>query len=198
MELKQFKINKEVGYTFLSNTINEMSKKIKELGTNLNTKIDIMYEDYLKNKNEEEIKKRQEEEKQKKEEIIRQEEEKKLNDNVNLINDFQSKSIDMKEFYSISNEKFYNQRNTVAVYPIIRNNERLYELACAESDPSCSNIVMYNILLNKRTNVIYNAHCKNNNNSYANLNGQSYYSINYYINTVAVYPIIRNNSDHLN
>ena len=55
-----------------------MSKKIKELETNLNTKINIMYEDYLKNKNEEEIKKRQEEEKQKKEEIIRQEEEKKI------------------------------------------------------------------------------------------------------------------------
>ena len=195
LELKQFKINKEVGYTFLSNTINEMSKKIKELEKNLNTKIDIMYEDYLKNKNEEEIKKRQEEEKQKKEEIIRQEEEKKLNDNVNLINDFQSKNIDMKEFYSISNEKFYNQRNTVAVYPIIRNNERLYELACVKRG---YNIVIYNILLNKKTNVIYNAHCKNNNNSYANLNGQSYYSINYYINTVAVYPIIRNNSDHLN
>ena len=188
LELKQFKINKEVGYTFLSNTINEMSKKIKELEKNLNTKIDIMYEDYLKNKNEEEIKKRQEEEKQKKEEIIRQEEEKKLNDNVNLINDFQSKNIDMKEFYSISNEKFYNQRNTVAVYPIIRNNERLYELDCVKRGYDYHyNIVIYNILLNKKTNVIYNAHCKNNNNSYANLNGQSYYSINYYINNLKHY-----------
>ena len=188
LELKQFKINKEVGYTFLSNTINEMSKKIKELEKNLNTKIDIMYEDYLKNKNEEEIKKRQEEAKQKKEEIIRQEEEKKLNDNVNLINDFQSKNIDMKEFYSISNEKFYNQRNTVAVYPIIRNNERLYELACVKRGYDYHyNIVIYNILLNKKTNVIYNAHCKNNNNSYANLNGQSYYSINYYINNLKHY-----------
>ena len=55
LELKQFKINKEVGYTFLSNTINEMSKKIKELEKKLN-KVDIMYEDYLKRKQEEEEK----------------------------------------------------------------------------------------------------------------------------------------------
>ena len=79
LELKQLKINKEVGYTFLLNKINEMNKKIIELEKNLNTKLDIMYEDYLKKKKEEE-----------KEELIRQEEEKKLklNDNVNLINDF--------------------------------------------------------------------------------------------------------------
>ena len=179
LELKQFKINKEVGYTFLSNTINEMSKKIKELEKNLNTKINIMYEDYLKNKNEEEIKKRQEEEKQKKEEIIKQEEEKKLNDNVNLINDFQSKNIDMKEFYSISNEKFYNQRNTVAVYPIIRNNERLYELACVKYGHT---IVIYNILLNKKTNEIYNTHCVKSQNSY-----DTYKYYNYSINTLRHY-----------
>ena len=71
-------------------------------------------------------------EKQKKEELIRQEEEKKLklNDNVNLNNDFQSKNIDMEDVYSISNLTIMKIRNSLAVYPIIRNNERLYELAC--------------------------------------------------------------------
>ena len=155
----------------------------------MNKKIDLMYEDYLKRKQEEEIKK-QEKEKQKYEELIRKEVEKKLklNDNVNLSNDFQSKNIDLKEYYSIAKENFHNDRNCIAVYPIIRNNERLYELACIKEDSNrYSNIVIYNILLNKKTNVIYNAHCKNNNNSYANLNRQSYYSINYYINNLKHY-----------
>ena len=48
----------------------------------------------------------------------------------------------------------------VAVYPIIRNNESLYELACVERDNKY-NIVLYNILSNKKTNKIYNAHSSN-------------------------------------
>ena len=145
LELKRIKINEEVGYPVLKKKIDEMEEKIKEL----NTKVDIMYEDYLKRKQEEE-------EKQKKEKLIRQEEEKKLklNDNVNLINDFQTNNIDIKEFYSIS---YFDQiPNTIAVYPIIRNDERLYELACVKK----GNIVIYNILLNKKTNVIYLPHIK--------------------------------------
>ena len=164
LELKQIKIDKEEGYLLLSNKINEMSKKI-----------DLMFEDYLKRKQEEEIKKKEEEEKQKKEELIRQEEEKKLklNDNVNLNNDFQSKNIDMEDVYSISNLTIMKIRNSLAVYPIIRNNERLYELACYKLNYFKNekeyffNIVIYNILLNKKTNEIYNAHVikdeKNNN-----------------------------------
>ena len=153
LTLKQYKINKDEAYPILLNKINEMNKKI-----------DLMYEDYLKRKQEEEIKK-QEKEKQKYEELIRKEVEKKLklNDNVNLSNDFQSKNIDLKEYYSIAKENFHNDRNCIAVYPIIRNNERLYELACIKEDSNrYSNIVIYNILLNKKTNVIYNAHGQNN------------------------------------
>ena len=44
LELKQIKIDKEEGYLMLSNKINEMNKKI-----------DLMFEDYLKKKEEEEI-----------------------------------------------------------------------------------------------------------------------------------------------
>ena len=156
LELKQIKINKEEGYPILLNKIKELEKKIIELEKKLNTKVDIMYEDYLK-------KKQEEEEKQKKEKLIRQEEEKKLklNDNVNLINDFQTQNNDMKEIYSISNDKFQNERNNIAVYPIIRNDERLYELACTKEDNNYNNyknIVIYNILLKKKTNVIFNSH----------------------------------------
>ena len=163
LELKKIKVNKEEGYLILSKKINEMSKKI-----------DIMFEDYLKRKQEEEIKKKEEEEKQKKEEKIRQEEEKKLklNDNVNLVNDFQSQNIDIEEVYTISNIYILKTQNSIAVYPIIRNNERLYELACYKlcylgPSEGVLNIVMYNILLNKKTNVIYNAHViKNNENNH--------------------------------
>ena len=155
LELKQIKIDKEEFLLMLPNKINEMSKKI-----------DLMFEDYLKRKQEEEIKKKEEEEKQKKEELIIQEEEKKLelNDNVNLNNDFQSKNINMEDVYSKSNIKILKTRNSMAVYPIIRNNERLYELTCYELNYINNekeffiNIVIYNILLNKKTNKIYNAH----------------------------------------
>ena len=186
LKLKQLKINKEVGYTILSNQINEMKEKIIELEKNLNEtkkeikeKIDIIYEDYLKKKKDEEIKKKQEEDKQKKEELIRQEEEKKLNDNINLRNDFQSQKIDMKEFYSISNKNIRKEKNTIAVYPIIRNNERLYELACVKYGHT---IVIYNILLNKKTNEIYNTHCVKSQNSY-----DTYKYYNYSINTLRHY-----------
>ena len=162
LELKQIKIDKEEGYLMLSNKINEMNKKM-----------DLMFEDYLKRKQEEEIKKKEEEEKQKKEELIIQEEEKKLklNDNVNLYNDFQSKNIDMEDVYSISNIAILKIRNSLAVYPIIRNNERLYELACYKlkyiknEREYFINIVIYDILLNKKTNEIYNAHVINDENN---------------------------------
>jgi len=55
LELKQIKINEEVGYPILKKRTDEMEEKIKELEKKLN-KVDIMYEDYLKRKQEEEEK----------------------------------------------------------------------------------------------------------------------------------------------
>ena len=118
----------------LSETKKEMLLIKENQKNEMNEKIDLMYEDYLKRKQEDEIKKQNEKEKRKNEELIRQEEEKKLklNDNVNLLNYFQSQNIDMKDVNFIQNGKITKNRNTIAVYPIVRNNERLYELACGK------------------------------------------------------------------
>ena len=155
IELKQCKINKEEAYPVLLKENEEMKKKISELERNIveikkeiltikeNQKkeseknIELILENYLKRKQEEEIKKQKEEEikRQEKEKIIRQEEEEKLklNDNVNLINDFHiENNVNMKYFNTLSSWSICTNSKTVAVYSIIRNNERLYELACGK------------------------------------------------------------------
>ena len=186
LELKQCKINKEEAYPILLKENKEMKKKILELERNIeeikkeiltikenqknvnNKNIELVFENYLKLKQEEEIKKQKEEEikRQEKEKLIRQEEEEKLklNDNVNLSNDFHIENVDnVKEFNTLSNGKISTNSKTVAVYSIVRNNERLYELACSKrgiysTDHYQFNIAIYNILLNKKTNEIFNAH----------------------------------------
>jgi len=202
IKLKQCKINKEEAYTVLLKENEEMKKKISELERNIDEikkeistikenqkkesekNIELIIQNYLKRKQEEEIKKQKEEEikRQEKEKIIRQEEEEKLklNDNVNLINDFHIENdVNMKYFNTLSNGKLRTSSKAVAVYSIIRNNERLYELACrkrgsyngySDSKYNC-NIAIYNILLNKKTNEIFDAHS-----SYINNIKHYYYS----------------------
>ena len=151
--------------------------------------MELLFEDYLKRKKEEEeMKKKQQEELiRQQEELIRQKEEERLNfnDNVNYLNDFQCENIDnMKDINYISNSKFNLNRKSVAVYSIIRNNERLYELACSKrgeiyyqnynnTNTYKYNIVIYDILLNKITNKIYGAHSYND---YINNIKHYYYS----------------------
>ena len=179
LELKQYRINREDAYPLLLNRINEMNNKILELEKNLNEmkkeklenqenekngKIELLIEDYLKRRQtEEEIKK------QKEEELLREKEEQiiQLNDNVNLLNDFQCDNInDLKAFNYLPNSKLSLQSKSLAVYSIIRNNKRFYELACGKIGQKISNdnynyyyhINIYNILLNKITNKIYCSH----------------------------------------
>ena len=185
LELKRYKMNKEDVYPLLLNEIKEIKKELLENKTNLKDfkkeissnqekqrnemkkEMLLLFEDYLKKKNEEENKKEQEKEK-----LLRQQEEEKLkhNDNTNYLNDFQCENIEnMRDINYISNQKFNLQNKSVAIYSIIRNDKRTYELACFKRGQIYResyyyfNIVIYDILLNEITNKIYEVFSNYNN-----------------------------------
>ena len=189
LELKQYKITKEDVFPLLLNEVKGLKKEVLEMKKRLDEKdkeileikedlrkeknknIELLIEEYFKKKKEEEDKN-----KQKNEELIRQQEEKRLehDDNVNGLNDFHCQNIkNMTEINHISNGRFNLNLQTVAVYTIIRNDERLYELACLkyiydyinEYSTLSSCIVIYNLLSNQITNKIYKAHSNQNINS---------------------------------
>ena len=116
----------------------------------------------IKEKEKEEEKKKIEE--VKKEENIKIEEEKfsSLNDNVNLINNFKFENFrELKYIDGISGVNC--DKKSVAVYCIIKNNERLYQMAYCKNKVYSENyktayIIIYNLVLNKIENKIYNAH----------------------------------------
>ena len=71
----------------------------------------------------------------------------KLNDNVNLVNDFTEIDVEnMRIEKNIANNLNIKWMKSVAVYKIIRNNEANYEIAYPEN----LNIKIYNILSNKK------------------------------------------------
>ena len=174
LELKQFRISSGDVNPILSNKLKEMNNKILELekklnemkkeklenkGNEENKKIESVIEDYLKKKEiEEEIKK------QKEEELLREKEEKRIKSNdINLLNDFQfDKNKILKPFDYFYINGLDLKSKSVAVYSIIRNNKRFYELACGKREYINNNcnyhILIYDILLNKITNKKSNAH----------------------------------------
>ena len=86
-----------------------------------------------------------------------------MNDNVNLINNFKFENFpELKYIESIScGRNCYNK--TVAIYCIIKNNERLYQMAYCKNkyyskNNYSSHIIIYNLISNKIENKIYNAH----------------------------------------
>ena len=134
--------------------IDELKKKIDELQKNN----DLLMEEINKLK-EKGIK----EEDIKKEEEIRKKEEEfsSLNDNVNLTNDFKFENFqEIKYIDEISGPTC--EIKTVAVYCIIKNNERLYQMAyCKDkyrNNSDTGHIIIYNLILNKIENKIYKAH----------------------------------------
>ena len=83
------------------------------------------------------------------------------NDNVNLINNFNIIDVNkMEEIKIIANNLYLTFIKSVAVYKIKRNDEILYEIAYPDNKNGY-NIIIYNLLLNKNTNIIKNAHLNN-------------------------------------
>ena len=151
------------------NKIKELENKIDELKKNN----DFLMEEFnkIKEKEKEEEKRKIEEEEEKQKRKIKEEEEEKkrkteelelssFNDNVNYINNFKFENFqNLKKTDEISINKI-DSNNVVAVYCIIKNNERLYQMAYIEkfydgSSYWLSNIVLYNLVLNKVENKIY-------------------------------------------
>ena len=131
-------------------------KKIDELN--------LFMEEYKKIKEKEKKEEEKKIEEVKNEENIKIEEEKfsSLNDNVNLINNFKFENFRELKFREEISGVNCNVKS-VAVYCIIKNNERLYQIAyCKNKDYSkeekTAHIIIYNLVLNKIENKIYNAH----------------------------------------
>ena len=137
------------------NIILEKDKKILELEkkiTENEEKIKILFDDYNERKQKkEEAKKRKEEE----EKIY------SLNDNVNLINNLKFENVDkLRNIDVISNDLSIQFTKSVAVYGKIKNNKILYEVAYPDNKNGY-NIIIFDLMLNKISNQIKNAHSSN-------------------------------------
>ena len=135
--------------------IKEFQNKQNEIISEMDKNLNLLLAEYK-------VKKEVEEQKEK--EIEREEEEKKelerkneLNDNVNLINDFKFYNINTMRNNTISNNLYITYMKSVAVYNIKKNNDILYEIAYPDNYNGY-NIIIYNILLNKISNIITYAH----------------------------------------
>ena len=131
-------------------------KKIDELN--------LFMEEYKKIKEKEKKEEEIKIEEVKNEENIKIEEEKfsSLNDNVNLINNFKFENFRELKFRDEISGVNCNVKS-VAVYCIIKNNERLYQMAYCKNkkyseNEKTSHIIIYNLVSNKIEKKIYNAH----------------------------------------
>ena len=121
----------------------ELKKKIDEL----QKEIDLLKEEINKLKEKEKEKEIKEEDIKKEEEIRKKEEEfSSLNDNVNLINNFKFENFkEIKYIDEISGPSFYIK--SVAVFCIIKNNERLYQMAYFKNKSYSQSISFYHIFI---------------------------------------------------
>ena len=82
----------------------------------------------------------------------------KANDNINLFNDFTNIDVTKMNYdYVLANNLDISSKS-VTVYQIIRDNKILNELAYPDNNNNGYNIIIYNLLTNKITNRINNAH----------------------------------------
>ena len=116
--------------------INEIKKDYEKKIKEINDNIKLLLEDYNIKKEKERI----EENKKKEEEKIYA-----LNDNVNLINNFKFDNVNnLRNINVISNDLSITHMKSVAVFNLIKNKEKLYEVAYPENKNGY-NIIIYNL-----------------------------------------------------
>jgi len=166
LELKKIVLNKEDKADFLAKEVEQLKKKNKELENKIN-ELQKKHNDLLMNEHNKKIEKEKEEEQKKIEEEKKEEQRQKdeenfsaINDNLNLINNFEFKNFDnIKNIDTILVEQM--QPKTVAVYCIIKNNKRLYQMAYpaySNYNSKYTHIIIYNIISNKIDNLIHCYH----------------------------------------
>ena len=118
--------------------------------------IDLLMGEYNKKIEKEEKEKQLQKEAEKKETQLQKEEEElsSKNDNLNLINYFKCDNIkQMQHIDTITHPYFYF--SDVAVYCIIKNNKRLYQMTGSFNNNSKYYIIIYDLVNKKRENLIY-------------------------------------------
>ena len=163
LELKKIVLNKEDKADFLAKEVEQLKKKNKELENKIN-ELQKKHNDLLMNEHNKKIEKEKEEEQKKIEEEKKEEQRKKdeenfsaINDNLNLINNFEFKNFDnIQNIDTILVEQM--KPKTVAVYCIIKNNKRLYQMAYpaySNYNSKYTHIIIYDIISNKIDNLIH-------------------------------------------
>ena len=157
----------------------ELENKIDELQKNnniLKNNYDLLMEEYNKKKEKEKEEEQRKIDEEKKEEQRQKDEENysSMNDNLNLNNNFE-----FNNFENIENKEAIPVKEmmpkTVAVYCIIKNNKRVYQMAYPKYEYYCNNtyhnyeigkcdIIIYNLITNKIDNQISEAHYRRINN----------------------------------
>ena len=142
----------------------DILKQFNEIKNNY----DLLMEEYNKTKKKEKEEEQRKIDEEKKEEQRQKDEENfsAMNDNLNLNNNFEFKNFENLQFIeAIPVEEM--RPKTVAVYSIIKNNKRLYQMAYPKykfyyygehNKVENSDIIIYNLTSNKIDNRIYEAH----------------------------------------
>ena len=177
LELRKENLEKNDFVGVLAKEVEQLEKKNKELESKidelqknndiLKNNFDLLMKEYNKKKEKENEEEQRKIDEAKKEEQLQKDEENysAMNDNLNLNNNFK-----FKNFENIENKEAIRVKEmmhkTVAVYCIIKNNKRVYQMAYPKYEYyyinnnkyGNSDIIIYNLITNKIDNQICDAH----------------------------------------
>ena len=168
LELKKMELEKEDIIDILKKEVEKNEKKMEELqkeNEKMKKDLDFLMGEYNKKIEKEEKEKQLQKEAEEKEKQLQKEEEElsSKNDNVNLINYFKCDNIkQMQNIDSIAIPNACFSINNAAVYCIIKNNERLYQIAFSYLDYNKNFFIMiYDLFKKKEENFIHIGHGNN-------------------------------------